>query len=260
MAAEAQQKVTCGNKLRLKPKVELVDESILLGIPQQPPKKRAKNNLVSGQPFQVEIYTAYLGQVRLTCTDRGNGNVAMVAMIQSMQPGTLPNIYVKAVSASLNSLDPVNQNYDLHFLQGLPPVVVNVNKCITNWQLIVALKDKPNKTPNEQQQLQQALIYNNAVDVHFLTCKYIQFLHDKIGINNVINPNMLLSIVDVKNLDNAFFTGSYMTYGDGADLFYPLGCPDVAGHELGHGIVQALCGLEYEGHPGSLNESYVLIH
>ncbi len=243
------QKPKCGGTFQKSAKMELIDEDTLLGVPKQPPLKRSKK-LVYG-PFFVEIYTSYLGQVKLNCTDRGDGDVALVATV----PGN-PNIHVKEVSASFNQLNPKVQNYSLQFLASLSPVVVNVAKCASNWTTITQLKDKPNKTQAENNTLLQALIYNNAVDVHFLTCLYVSFLHNKIGINNVIQSNMLLSIVDVKNFDNAFFSGSYMVYGDGATLFYPMGAPDITGHELGHGIVQTLCGLEYEGHAGALNESF----
>jgi hypothetical protein len=65
-----------------------------------------------------------------------------------------------------------------------------------------------------------------------------------------------LSIYNVPKLDNAFFSGEYMTYGNGDKMFYPMTSIDIAAHELTHGIVQHTAGLEYLGHSGALNESF----
>ena len=61
---------------------------------------------------------------------------------------------------------------------------------------------------------------------------------------------------NVPRLDNAFFTGEFMVYGNGDNMFFPLGTSDVGGHELGHGLVQSAAGLKYQGHSGALNESF----
>ncbi len=64
------------------------------------------------------------------------------------------------------------------------------------------------------------------------------------------------------NMDNAYWNGSEMCYGDGtgcsgsgAGVFLgPLTPLDVTGHELGHGICQATAGLVYELESGAINE------
>jgi Zn-dependent metalloprotease len=60
-----------------------------------------------------------------------------------------------------------------------------------------------------------------------------------------------------RNLNNAFWDGSRMLFGDGdgqifTDLTKSL---DVIGHELAHGVTQYTAGLEYRAQPGALNES-----
>lgn len=58
-------------------------------------------------------------------------------------------------------------------------------------------------------------------------------------------------------LDNAFWNGAAMFYGNGNQAFFPLaGSIDVGGHEMGHGVIQALANLEYQGESGALNESF----
>ena len=55
---------------------------------------------------------------------------------------------------------------------------------------------------------------------------------------------------------NAFWNGSYMTYGDGDGVdFGPLVSLDVAGHEMTHGVTEHTANLTYSGESGGLNES-----
>lgn len=57
-------------------------------------------------------------------------------------------------------------------------------------------------------------------------------------------------------MDNAFWTGKLMIYGDGASDFKPLaGGLDVAAHEMTHGVIENTANLVYEFQPGALNES-----
>lgn len=59
------------------------------------------------------------------------------------------------------------------------------------------------------------------------------------------------------NVNNAFWNGTQMLYGDGDGvLFKPLtGSRTVIGHELTHGVVQFSGGLIYQDQSGALNES-----
>ena len=59
------------------------------------------------------------------------------------------------------------------------------------------------------------------------------------------------------NLNNAFWTGSQMAYGDGDGVvFSPLALGlDVVAHELVHGITQFTSNLVYQNESGALNES-----
>lgn len=62
---------------------------------------------------------------------------------------------------------------------------------------------------------------------------------------------------DGKGMDNAYWNGAFMGYGNGRDAFKPLaGALDVAGHEMTHGVVEASARLEYQNQSGALNESF----
>lgn len=62
------------------------------------------------------------------------------------------------------------------------------------------------------------------------------------------------------NYNNAFWNGSFMTYGDGSGSssggFDPLASLDVTAHEIGHGICSATSNLVYSGESGAMNEGF----
>jgi Zn-dependent metalloprotease len=62
---------------------------------------------------------------------------------------------------------------------------------------------------------------------------------------------------DGKGLDNAYWNGKAMFYGNGRVGFKPLaGSLDVAGHEMSHGVIGNSAKLEYQGQSGAMNESF----
>ena len=62
---------------------------------------------------------------------------------------------------------------------------------------------------------------------------------------------------DGEPVDNAFWNGVLMGFGDGRDKFKPLaGALDVAAHEMTHGIIEHTVNLEYRFQSGALNESF----
>ncbi len=59
-------------------------------------------------------------------------------------------------------------------------------------------------------------------------------------------------------LDNAFWDGTQMAYGDGDGVIFQrfTRSLDVVGHELTHGVQSFTSNLEYEGQSGALNEHF----
>jgi Zn-dependent metalloprotease len=59
-------------------------------------------------------------------------------------------------------------------------------------------------------------------------------------------------------LDNAFWDGKQMAYGDGDGMIFQrfTRSLDVVGHELTHGVQSFTSNLEYEGQSGALNEHF----
>lgn len=69
----------------------------------------------------------------------------------------------------------------------------------------------------------------------------------------------LVSSVHVgRSLNNAFWNGQQMAYGDGdGEIFVRFTRSlDVVGHELTHGVISHECNLTYEGESGALNEHF----
>ncbi|MFB3133470.1 MAG: M4 family metallopeptidase, partial [Rhodothermales bacterium] len=88
---------------------------------------------------------------------------------------------------------------------------------------------------------------------------YYKDTHDRDAIDG--NDQLMISIIHVTDegrpMDNAFWNGRFMAYGDGEQAFLPLaGGLDVAGHEITHGVIENTASLIYQSQPGALNESF----
>ncbi len=72
----------------------------------------------------------------------------------------------------------------------------------------------------------------------------------------------IISLINVADEDggsmqNAFWNGIAIFYGNGGTYFDPLaGALDVTAHEMGHGVVSNTANLEYYGQSGAINETY----
>ncbi len=69
---------------------------------------------------------------------------------------------------------------------------------------------------------------------------------------------MVSSVHVGKNLNNAFWTGEQMAYGDGDGKLFTrfTRSIDVVGHELSHGVIAYTADLLYENESGALNEHF----
>lgn len=70
--------------------------------------------------------------------------------------------------------------------------------------------------------------------------------------------SLISSVHLLRKLNNAFWNGEQMVYGDGdgKEFIRFTKSLDVVGHELSHGVVTHTCNLEYEGESGALNEHF----
>jgi Zn-dependent metalloprotease len=96
-----------------------------------------------------------------------------------------------------------------------------------------------------------------AADAHYGAAKtfdYYRLIHGRNGIFGT-GAGVPSRVHYGNGYANAFWDGTRMTYGDGTGNLKPLVSLDVAGHEMSHGVTQALSGLVYSGESGGLNES-----
>jgi pseudolysin len=68
-------------------------------------------------------------------------------------------------------------------------------------------------------------------------------------------PMMLTMIVHEK-MENAYWDGKEMAFGDGGKEFYPLVSLGVGAHEISHGFTEQHSNLKYYGQSGGMNESF----
>jgi Zn-dependent metalloprotease len=100
-----------------------------------------------------------------------------------------------------------------------------------------------------------------AVNEAFLNSGYTYDFYREVFDRNSLDDRGMSLISSVhlgRRLNNAFWTGEQMAYGDGdGSLFVRFtGSLDVVGHELTHGVITYTSNLEYRDEPGALNEHF----
>lgn len=136
---------------------------------------------------------------------------------------------------------------------------------------VVMTIDAENQTPqNEDFSAVHVTSPNNswgnnrtAVSAHYnagLVYEYFRQTHNRNAING--SGGNIISFINVtdengNDMDNAFWNGAFMFYGNGDFAFNePLAkALDVTAHEFTHGVIQSTANLEYFGEPGAINES-----
>ncbi len=99
--------------------------------------------------------------------------------------------------------------------------------------------------------------HNNAAIVYkYFENNFSRLSFDKVG--STIYSMVNVAESDGTGMDNAFWNGIAMFYGNGNQAFNtPLAAAlDVAAHEFSHGVIQHEANLQYQGEPGALNESF----
>ncbi|TYP68098.1 M4 family metallopeptidase [Paenibacillus methanolicus] len=96
-----------------------------------------------------------------------------------------------------------------------------------------------------------------AVDAHYYAGEVYDFYKERFGRESLDGRgSSIISVVNAGPIDNAYWDGSQIVYGDGNSLFECLTCgKDVIAHELTHAVTEFTANLEYVGQSGALNES-----
>jgi len=102
-----------------------------------------------------------------------------------------------------------------------------------------------------------------AIDAQFgagVVAEYWKTIHNRDSYDG--NGAAILSFVHYGDAyDNAFWNGSFMTYGDGSyqqmgSGFAPLTSMDVCAHEIGHAVCTHTSNLVYQRESGAMNEGF----
>lgn len=103
----------------------------------------------------------------------------------------------------------------------------------------------------------------NAVSAHYNAGVVYDYYRNTFGRRSINGAGSTIrSFVNVpdedgKTLENAFWNGDAMFYGNGGTTIRSLArALDVAAHEITHGVIQNTANLEYENESGALNESF----
>ena len=199
-------------------------------------------------------------------TDGGGANISEVPFLTSMLDG----------AATANASDLFNLTR-----------VVNTYQVGANYYLIDASRPmyKPSTStfPNDPVGVIQTLDFRNtdegpgyfvtstnniwsaatkAISAHYNAGKAYEYYRTTYGRNSINGKGgNITSIINVTDegvqMDNAYWNGEAMFYGNGKDVFTALPkALDVAGHEISHGVVQNTANLMYQGESGALNESF----
>lgn len=132
------------------------------------------------------------------------------------------NTFIKVIDINEHGLNP-DVVYPISYLIGLS-----------------AMRTNPNE-PNYSHDI----LFNVYNFIHFLDKHNIEFKYD----------NMIV-VCNIRDLDNAYWNGSYLSFGAGSRGHTPLTSSMIVAHELSHALIQQVSGLEYEGQTGALNESF----
>lgn len=203
------------------------------------------------------LYTSYLGPVEVPIIESPIENHFF------LQSSNSDNILIKVVDVKQ-----VIEEFgmlglpDVEFLLKIPPTQINSEKNKETYEKIIKCNNLIKQYSHDadlvellQGKLKQLYAENIPVDIYYNTIKYLQFIKDKFKHKNINSTKELISIYNIPDFDNAFFTGDYMVYGNG-EYMYPLGSSDIISHELTHGLTDFLCQLEYENESGALNEAF----
>lgn len=126
-----------------------------------------------------------------------------------------------------------------------------------------ALNSDPDNIKIDQVKSNNNTWSKTAISAHYnggLAYEYFLNTHTRNSING--KGGTIISIINVaekggRGMDNAFWNGEAMFYGNGATAFNSLAKGlDVAGHEMSHGVIESTANLTYENESGAINESF----
>ena len=149
---------------------------------------------------------------------------------------------------------------------GRPPLVIDdncnfVNNKVqtidlngaTNGGSVFQIADCSDNPVNNQRPVNGALSPVN--DAHAFGSIVFDMYREYLGVDP-LDFQLLMRVSYGQNFENAFWDGQSMTFGDGADIFYPLVSLDITAHEVSHGFTEQNSNLVYQNQSGGINEAF----
>jgi Zn-dependent metalloprotease len=151
---------------------------------------------------------------------------------------------------------PLNQYVLNDVVRGSQIVTYNCERIVNTYQNVHFTDNDNDWTLAEHA---NAFFDNAAQDAHWgaeMTYDFWKTTFNRNGFDD--NNGLIKSYVHFKqttaNLNNAYWNGSFMTYGDGSSR--PYTSIDICGHEIGHAICTYTANLAYQNHSGAMNEGF----
>jgi len=151
---------------------------------------------------------------------------------------------------------PLNMYVLNDLTRGSQIVTYNCERIVNTYQNVHFMDNDNNWTLAEHA---NSFFDNAAQDAHWgseMTYDFWKIVFNRNGFDG--NNGLIRSYVHYKkttaNLNNAFWNGTFMTYGDGASR--PYTTIDICGHEIGHAICTYTANLAYQNHSGAMNEGF----
>jgi Zn-dependent metalloprotease len=167
------------------------------------------------------------------------------------------------------TIDVWNEGGTYHAIDAARPMYTGNNSTLPSFgQGILLTADVQNNNHNSTDAFYVTTTNPNswdptAVSAHFNTKLSYDYFRTKFQRNSIDgNGGDVISYINVveesgQGMDNAYWNGAAMFYGNGNGAFSPLaGALDVGGHEMSHGVIQETANLVYQDQPGALNESF----
>ena len=140
--------------------------------------------------------------------------------------------------------------------RGLGIVTYNCERIPNSYQNVHFMDNDNNWTLAEHA---NSFFDNAAQDAHWgaeMTYDFWKtvFNRNSYDDNNALIRNYVHYRKTTTSLSNAYWNGSFMTYGDGASR--PYTSIDICGHEIGHAVCTYTANLAYQNQSGAMNEGF----
>lgn len=183
-------------------------------------------------------------------------NNSNVSDFESLITGTANTKYSGVRSIETRFDTTLNMHVLNDLTRGAEIVTYNCERIPASYQN-VHFKDNDNNWTSAEHA--NSFFDNAAQDGHWgaeMTYDFWKtiFNRDSFDDNNGILKSYVHYRQTTVSLSNAFWNGSFMTYGDGASK--PFTSIDVCGHEIGHAVCTYTASLAYQNQSGAINEAY----